>query len=319
MLALSIVIPVYNEESNISKLLASLEPVLEKLNLAYEILFVDDGSDDRTAEIIREEGMRNQHIRALVLSRNFGHQVALSAGLENAAGDIVITLDGDLQHPAELIPTLIEKHREGFDVVNTFRTDTDDLTAFKRQSSKWFYRLFNSLADVQIEPSSSDFRLYSRRFLKEFLKLEEKDRFIRGMIKWVGFPQTTVPYKAAGRNAGSTKYNKRKMLSLSSSGLTSFSSSLLRVPVLLGVVFCVVALFYSAYILYGWINHINVPGWTSIIFVILFVGGIQLICLGIISEYILRIFNEAKRRPLYIVKDKFDGGAAGRIGYSKSR
>lgn len=319
MVMLSIVIPVYNECENIPPLLQNLVPVLTALNKEYEILFIDDGSDDHSAQVIKQEAQKNTRIKALLLSRNFGHQVALSAGLEHALGDIVITLDGDLQHPADLIPKMIAKHQEGYDVVNTFRTGSDDLTAFKRQSSKWFYRLFNSLADVQIEPSSSDFRLYSRRFLKEFLKLEEKDRFIRGMIKWVGFSQTTLPYKAAERHLGSSKYSKRKMLSLSSSGLTSFSSKLLRVPVLLGIFFCVTALLYSAYILYGWVNNINVPGWTSIVFAILFVGGIQLICLGIISEYILRIFNESKRRPLYIVKEKFDGAGTGHIGYSKSR
>jgi len=315
---LSVVIPVYNEQENIPALLKQLAPVLDGLKKEYEILFVDDGSTDGTVEAIKRSCTENRHIKALLLSRNFGHQVALSAGLGNAMGEVVITLDGDLQHPAEVIPQMIAKHQEGFDVVNTFRTESGDIKAFKKQSSRWFYKLFNTLSDVQIEPSSSDFRLYSRRFLNEFLKLEEKDRFIRGMIKWVGFSQTTLPYKAAPRKHGESKYNTGKMFLLSSSGLTSFSSKLLRVPVMLGIIFCVVALLYSAYIVYGYLNGKNIEGWTSIIFVILLVGGIQLICLGIISEYILRIFNEAKNRPLYIVKEKIDG-ASGSIGYSKSR
>ena len=318
MVYLSVVIPVYNERHNIAPLVERLLPVLNGLQKSWEILFVDDGSTDHTAEQIREAAKESSQIRALVLSRNFGHQVALSAGLENAHGEVVITMDGDMQHPPELIPQMLAKHHEGFDVVNTFRTETGDLTAFKKQSSKLFYRLFNALADVRIEPASSDFRLYSRRFLTEFLKLEERDRFIRGMIKWVGFEQVTLPYKAEDRNAGTTKYSAGKMFSLSSSGLTAFSSKLLRIPVMLGIFFCIVALVYSCYILYGWVRGLNVPGWTSIIFVILFVGGIQLICLGIISEYILRIFNEAKRRPLYIVKEKIDGGQKP-LGYSKSR
>jgi len=306
MSVLSVVIPVYNEKENISSLTAKLQMVLQAIGGEYEILFIDDGSTDETVALLKELNQKDKRIKAILLSRNFGHQIALSAGLENAKGEIVITLDGDLQHPVELIPQLLETHLKGFDVVNTFRVESGDINAFKKQSSKWFYKLFNSLADIQIEPSSSDFRLYSRRFLNEFLKLEEKDRFIRGMIKWVGFEQTTIPYKAEARLNGQSKYTTKKMFLFSANGITSFSSKLLRVPVLIGIIFCVVAVLYSAFILYSWMAGKNVPGWTSIIFVTLFVGGVILICLGIISEYILRIFNEAKNRPLYIVKEKLE-------------
>ncbi len=303
-LKISIVVPVYNEYENLPFLNERLLKVLSTLNQTFEIIYVDDGSKDGTEKRINELHNLNRQVKGIILSRNFGHQIALTAGLENAVGDIIITLDGDLQHPPEVIPQLIDAYTKGFDVVNTARQENENITIFKKYSSKFFYALFNKFADLEIEPSSSDFRLCSRKFLNEFLKLEEKDRFIRGMIKWVGFNQTTVSFKAEDRFKGKSKYNFKKMLLFSINGITSFSSKPLRIPIFFGIVFCVISVLYSIYILYGIINHKNIPGWSSMIFMVMFIGGVQLLSFGIISEYLLKIFNESKNRPLYIVKDK---------------
>jgi len=301
---ISIVVPVFNEHENLPHLNERLIKVLVSLNLSYEIVYVDDGSSDKTYLQIEKLHQENGNIKGIILSRNFGHQIALTAGLEHAEGDVIVTLDGDLQHPPEVIPELIEAYKKGFDVVNTAREENKNISFFKKYSSKLFYKLFNTFANLEIDPSSSDFRLFSRKFLNEFNKLEEKDRFIRGMVKWVGFDQTIVPFKADNRLKGESKYNFKKMLLFSINGITSFSSKPLRIPIFFGIMFCTMALFYSLYVLYGIITHQNIPGWSSIIFMVMFIGGVQLLSFGIIAEYILRIFNESKKRPLYVVKNR---------------
>lgn len=299
---ISVVVPVYNEYENLPFLDERLHSVLSGYN--YEIIYVDDGSSDGTDKTISEIHERNIKSKGLILSRNFGHQIALTAGLDNAIGDVIITLDGDLQHPPEVIPQLIRAYHEGFDVVNTARIEHEGISLFKKHTSKLFYKLFNTFANLEIEPSSSDFRLCSRRFLDAFKSLEEKDRFIRGMVKWVGFSQTVIPFKAEDRFKGVSKYNFKKMLLFSINGITSFSSKPLRIPIFFGVLFCLFSFLYGTYIFYAMLTHQTMPGWSSLIFMVMFIGGVQLISFGIIAEYILRIFNESKKRPLYIIKEE---------------
>lgn len=303
---ISIVVPVFNEFENLPYLNERLFKVMNSLGFPFEIIYVDDGSSDGTENRIKELHDSDNRANGVILSRNFGHQIALTAGLENASGNVIVTLDGDLQHPPEVIPELVAAYQKGFDVVNTARQEHEGISAFKKYSSKWFYKLFNTFANLEIEPSSSDFRLCSRRFLDAFLKLEEKDRFIRGMVKWVGFPQTTIPFKADERLKGVSKYNFKKMLMFSINGITSFSSKPLRIPIFFGIMFCIISVIYSIYILYGVFTNQTTPGWSSTIFMVMFIGGVQLLSFGIIAEYILRIFNESKKRPLYIVKEKIE-------------
>jgi dolichol-phosphate mannosyltransferase len=303
---ISIVVPVFNEFENLPYLNERLFKVMNSLGFPFEIIYVDDGSSDGTENRIKELHDADNRANGVILSRNFGHQIALTAGLENANGNVIVTLDGDLQHPPEVIPELVAAYQKGFDVVNTARQEHQTISAFKKYSSKLFYKLFNTFANLEIEPSSSDFRLCSRRFLDAFLKLEEKDRFIRGMVKWVGFPQTTIPFKADERLKGVSKYNFKKMLMFSINGITSFSSKPLRIPIFFGIMFCIISVIYSIYILYGVMTNKTTPGWSSTIFMVMFIGGVQLLSFGIIAEYILRIFNESKKRPLYIVKEKIE-------------
>ncbi len=299
---LSVIIPCYNEEGNINKLIHELTIVLKPYSFSYEIICIDDGSKDATFKIIQEIAKANERISGFSLSRNFGHQIALLAGLENSRGDVVITMDGDLQHPTEVIPELIKKHMEGFDIVNTKREYDQSATFFKKLTSKWFYILINKISDIKVEPQSSDFRLMNRETVNAFLKLEEHDRFTRGLVQWLGFKQTTVSYKANPRYAGTTGYSLKKMISFAIDGITSMSSKPLRLSLYSGIVFFLIGFLYGVFALINYMNGITVPGWTSILITILVIGGVQLLMLSIIGEYVAKIFNEAKSRPLYFIK-----------------
>lgn len=303
MMDISVVIPVYNEAPNITELVNRVNAVLAVSGKSYEIILSDDGSKDATLEEIKKLSTEHVFLKAVSLSRNFGHQVALTAGMDHAAGSIIITLDGDLQHPPELIPELLKKHAEGFDIVNTLRLETEGTGPVKNLTSKGFYRLINALSDVEIKAGAADFRLMSRRAADAFLSLKEKDRFTRGLVSWMGFEQTFVPYEADKRFAGKSKYTLRKMVRFALDGLTSFSAKPLRISLYLGFLFAVFGLFYA---LYAIINHNTgntMPGWTSLLIMILLIGGLQLISLGIIGEYLARVYNETKNRPLYFVKE----------------
>jgi dolichol-phosphate mannosyltransferase len=303
MMDISVVIPVYNEAPNITELVNRVNAVLAVSGKSYEIILSDDGSKDATLEEIKKLSTEHLFLKAVSLSRNFGHQVALTAGMDHAAGSIIITLDGDLQHPPELIPELLKKHAEGFDIVNTLRLETEGTGPVKNLTSKGFYRLINALSDVEIKAGAADFRLMSRRAADAFLSLKEKDRFTRGLVSWMGFEQTFVPYEADKRFAGKSKYTLRKMVRFALDGLTSFSAKPLRISLYLGFLFAVFGLFYA---LYAIINHNTgntMPGWTSLLIMILLIGGLQLISLGIIGEYLARVYNETKNRPLYFVKE----------------
>jgi len=303
---LSVVIPLFNEEKNIRQLYDELIPVLTKLVKSYEIIFVDDGSIDRSFEIIKQFSIENKFIKGISLSRNFGHQIAITAGLHQAKGEAVITMDADLQHPPNLIPELYKLYKEGNDIVNTIRLDTTDAGIFKKFTSNIFYKLLNSLSDIKIEPASADFRLMSRRAVDAFILITEKDRFTRGLVSWMGFKQVSIDYIAPPRFAGKSKYTLRRMFSFGLDGITSFSSKPLRISFYFGISVFIIGIIYAIFAIINYFQGEVVAGWTSNLVSILLIGGIQLVSIGIIGEYIARIFNEVKARPLYFIKDQID-------------
>jgi polyisoprenyl-phosphate glycosyltransferase len=301
---LSIVVPCFNEEQNLEHLYNELVNVLKNIRNSYEIIFADDGSKDHTFDVIKKLAASDKHVSGVSLSRNFGHQVAIMAGMQQSKGDIVVMMDADLQHPPEVIPQLIAEYEKGFDIVNTKRLDTQGVGVMKKISSSLFYRLLNFLSNVRIEPSSADFRLMTRKAVDAFLQLEEKDRFTRGLISWMGFKQSVVEYTAATRFAGDSKYTIKKMFRFGMDGITSFSTKPLRISFYTGLIIFFIGLAYSIYAIIENIRGETVPGWTSILVSVLIIGGIQLVSIGIVGEYIARIFNETKARPLYFIKDK---------------
>jgi len=303
---ISLVIPAYNEEENLENLYRELIPVMESLDKSVEILFVDDGSTDHSFEMIKRLHERDERVKGISLSRNFGHQVALVAGLENASGEVVVMMDADFQHPPEVIKTLYRKYKEGYDIVNTRRLQTEGILFFKRFSSWCYYKLINLLSDVRIEASSSDFRLMNRRSVEAFLQFQEKNRFNRGLISWMGFKQDVVEYKAPPRIRGRSKYTMRKMLSFGLDGVTSFSSKPLRISFYTGFLIFLAGVAYAIYVIINHFKGLTIPGWTSTVLIILLIGGFQLLSLGIIGEYIARIYNESKSRPIYFLKDKVE-------------
>ena len=299
---ISIVIPAFNEEGNIAPLYGQIVEVLQ--GQEFECLFVDDGSSDATFEEVKKLAANDRRVRGLSFSRNFGHQLALTAGLQAAKGEVVIMMDADGQHPPQLIPQLLEEYAKGYDIVNTRRLETEDAGAMKKLSSKWYYRIINMLSDVKIESASSDFRLMSRKAVDAFLKFEEKDRFTRGLVSWMGFRQSIVEYKAPKRMSGESKYTLGRMIRFAFVGITSFSSKPLKFSVYAGIFSLVFALVYSIYVLIMYARGNTITGWASMMLVILFLGGIQLLSLGIIGEYIAGIFNETKKRPLYFIREE---------------
>jgi len=301
---ISVIIPAYNEENNIDQLYREIIRELESIDKDVEILFIDDGSRDRTFDRIRDIHKEDPRVKGISLSRNFGHQVALVAGMENVQGEAVVMMDADFQHPPSLITSLYEKYKEGYDIVNTKRIETKGILFFKRVTSWCYYKLINLLSDFKIEASSSDFRLMSRKAVEAFLQFAERNRFNRGLVSWMGFKQTIVDYQAASRAHGKTKYTIRKMLSLGLDGITSFSSKPLRISFYTGFIIFLAGLAYAIYVVISHIKGMNIPGWTSTILIILLIGGFQLLSLGIIGEYIARIYNESKSRPIYFMKDK---------------
>ena len=307
---ISVVVPLLNEEGNIPFLYASLIKVLEGLVSDFEILFVDDGSKDHSFQIITDISQTDHRVLGISLSRNFGHQIALTAGLEHASGSVVVTMDADLQHPPEVIADLYKTYKEtGADIVNTIRTETADSSAFKRISSSWFYKIINNLSDIHIEPTAADFRLMNAQTVKAFLQMKEKDRFTRGLISWMGFKQVSIPYSAPPRFSCKTKYSITKMFRFAADGITSFSAKPLRVSFYSGLIVSFIGLLYAIFAVLEYFSGRTIAGWTSILVSILIIGGIQLISIGIIGEYLARVFNEAKNRPLYFVKEYTSKGS----------
>jgi glycosyltransferase involved in cell wall biosynthesis len=299
---LSVAAPMHDEEDTAAKFHARVVAALD--GIPFELVIVDDGSRDGTGAVLAELASRDERVKVVTLSRNFGHQAALTAALEHARGDVVVMLDGDLQDPPEAIPAMLDRWREGADVVYAVRTRREGETAFKRTTASWFYRLFRSLADIDLTPESGDFRLMDRRPLNALLAMPERNRFLRGMSVWVGFTQTAVTFEREARTAGRTKYTLRRMLRFSFDAITSFSYRPLQFATLLGFVCSALAFVAVPLTVVARYTNIYERGVPSLIVVILLLGGIQLICVGIIGEYVGRIYDEVKHRPLYVVRDK---------------
>ena len=301
---LSIVIPCYNEEEVVKTTHARLIAVLEKITADFELIYVDDGSRDRTAELLCQLQKSDSRVRVIFLSRNFGHQMATTAGIEYSIGDAVVLIDADLQDPPELIQDMVEKWNQGYDVVYGVRSERIGESAFKLWTAKAFYRLINYLSDVTIPLDTGDFRLMDRRVVKALSAMPERDRFLRGMVSWVGFRQIPLPYQRDKRLAGVSKYPFWKMVRFASDGILSFSLVPLRLAIWFG--FCALALAFLG-IIYALVVRLFTsnwqPGWALLFIGILSMGGVQLIFLGVIGEYIGRIYREEKRRPLYIVRE----------------
>lgn len=304
----SVVVPCYNEEPVIRETHSRLVSVLEQLGRdEFEILYVNDGSRDRTLEILEELQKGDERIRVLSFSRNFGHQIAVTAGLDNAEGDAVVLIDADLQDPPAVILEMVERWRDGYHVVYGMRTDRPGETRFKLWTAKMFYRLLNRLSDVEIPLDVGDFRLMDRRVVDVMQAMPERDRYLRGMVSWVGFRQIAVMYRREPRFAGESKYPLFKMLKFATDGIISFSIVPLRLAVWAGVfaIFMAFAGIVYALIVRLYFSETHwVRGWTSTFVAILFLGGVQLIFLGFIGEYIGRIYGEVKRRPLYILQER---------------
>jgi len=301
----SIVVPVMNEEGNVELISKRIIDALQN-NDSYEILFVDDGSTDNTLSILKQLHSSNSKIKYVSFSRNFGHQSALKAALDNAKGNCVISLDGDLQHPPELIPDMIEKWKTGgYDIVYTIRKEDKKLSFFKRASSRLFYYVLNKLSDITIEPGSADFRLLDRKVVDSIRQFQEPQLFFRGIIPWVGFKQCAIEYTPHERFSGSSKYSLRKMFNFALNGILSFSIKPLLLPIYLGTFIFFIALCCGLYAIIQklFFNHL-VADWITIIIVILFIGGIQLFVLGIIGIYLGKHFIDSKKRPPYIIGEK---------------
>ena len=302
---LSVIVPCLNEEEALRGTQVRLSSVLEQIPTNFEIIYVDDGSTDATPEVLRELQAYDSRVRVVRFSRNFGHQMAITAGLEHAAGDAVVIIDADLQDPPETILDFFRKWQEGYDVVYGVRTEREGETAFKLWTAKLFYRFLTQLSDTQIPLDTGDFRLMDRRVLNVLLGMPERDRFVRGMVSWLGFSQVAVPYRREARVAGVTKFSFFKMLRFALDGIFSFSIVPLRVATWTGFITSFLAILGIVLVSLEHFLGVEglVKGWTSTMFAVLFIGGVQLICMGIIGEYIGRIYGESKHRPLYVVRE----------------
>jgi glycosyltransferase involved in cell wall biosynthesis len=305
MKKISIVIPAYNEEENLSQIRLAVYGVFKTLSgYSYEIIFVNDGSRDNTQAILEDLSEKFSEVKFIEFSRNFGHQNAVKAGLDFADGNCVISMDGDMQHPPEMIPQLIQKWEEGFDIVYTIRKYSQNISYFKRKTSDFFYHLLSSLSDVELEKGSSDFRLMDASVVDVVRSSGESDIFLRGLVKWIGFKQFSIPFVAADRFAGNSKYNLGRMIRFAFTGITAFSVKPLYLAAYLGFFFSLLPLLYIPYVLYSFINHSEISGWASLIMTVVFFGGVQLIILGILGIYMGKIFKQIKDRPVYIIRSK---------------
>ena len=303
----SVIVPCYNEEQVIRETHARLVSVLgQLLPLKFEIIYVDDGSRDRTPSILGELQATDERVRVILLSRNFGHQIAVTAGLEHAAGDAVTLIDADLQDPPEVILEMVERWREGYQVAYGLRTERSGETGFKIWTAKLFYRLINRMSETKMPLDTGDFRLMDRQVVDALLLMPERDRFLRGMVSWVGFRQVAVPYQRAPRHAGTSKYPLWKMIRFATDGIISFSFIPLRIAVWIGFMALLLAIIgiVITILLHFFHDELLVRGWASLFVVVLFMGGVQLVSLGIFGEYLGRIYTEVKRRPLYVVQER---------------
>jgi polyisoprenyl-phosphate glycosyltransferase len=298
---LSVVIPLYNEEGGLARLVQRLTPILDSLDMDVEVVFVDDGSRDTTAQLAREQANADSRFKLVQLSRNFGHQAAISAGMDYASGDAVVVMDGDLQDPPEEIPKFVAKWRDGYQVVYAIRRSRQEI--WPKRAAYWlFYRMLRRISKIEVPPDSGDFGLIDREVAQLLRQMPERNRFLRGLRSWVGLRQTGVEVDREARAAGESKYTLAKLVGLAMDGFISFSYAPLQLATRTGFVVSAVGFLFGAWLIVlrlGW--GIEVPGWTSLMVVVVFLGGVQLITTGILGEYIGRIYDEVKRRPLYIV------------------
>jgi polyisoprenyl-phosphate glycosyltransferase len=305
---ISVVLPIYNEEGGLSELYKRLTEVLTATGLSYELILVNDGSRDGSWAGILDLGSKDRRVCGVNLSRNFGHQIAITAGVELSRGAAVVVMDSDLQDPPELIPELYAKFKEGFDVVYARRRTREGETWFKEVTAKMFYRLIRRMTTIDIPVDTGDFRLMSRRVVEDLKRLQEQSRFVRGLVTWVGYNQTPVLYDRSRRYGGTTKYPISKMMRFALDGISGFSSEPLRLASHAGLFFALASLTLMVGLMLYKIGGGQgiIPGWTSLAVAVLFLGGVQLLAIGILGEYIGRIYEEVKRRPLYLVRDKIN-------------
>ena len=302
---LSIVLPIYNEEAGLPELHRRVTSVLDAMKVAYEIIMVNDGSRDGSWKRILELSTADPRVCGVNLSRNFGHQIAITAGVEMSRGAVVVVMDSDLQDPPELIPDMYQKYQAGFDVVYAQRRSREGETWFKETTAKIFYRLVRRMTTIDIPVDTGDFRLMSRRVVDDVKRLQEQSRFVRGLVTWVGYNQTPILYDRSKRYGGVTKYPIAKMMKFALDGITGFSSEPLRLASHSGLFFAFTSLALMVGLMLYKVSGGQgiIPGWTSLVVAVLFLGGVQLLSIGILGEYIGRIYEEVKRRPLYLVSD----------------
>lgn len=300
---ISVVVPAFNEEDTVYPFYERTKRVLDSLEGDYEILFVNDGSMDRTAENVQEINLRDRRVKLINLSRNFGKEIAMTAGIEHAAGAVVVLIDADLQDPPEIIPAMVKKWREGYDVVYATRIGREGETLLKKATARAFYWVIRRMAKIDIPENTGDFRLMSQRAVDALKLLHEQHRFMKGLFAWIGFRQTGIPYQREPRFAGSTKWSYWRLWNFAIEGITSFSMAPLKLASYLGALVALFAFAYAVFLVVRvFLMGIDVPGYASIMVAILFFSGVQLLTLGIIGEYIGRMFNETKRRPLYLIQ-----------------
>lgn len=300
----SIVIPIYNEQESLPALVDRLRTVMDQLDGPAEVVLVDDGSRDASYQVMIGANRRDPRFKIVQLSRNFGHQIAITAGMDLAAGQAVVVMDADLQDPPEVIPELVARWQEGFDIVYAVRERREGETIFKRKTASVFYGLQRHLAEIDQPAEVGDFRLVDRRALDAFLQMRERNRYVRGMFSWIGFRQTAVPYTRASREAGQSKYPLRKMVRLALDGFIGFSTAPLRVALTVGLVMAVGAVLYGIALIAMKLAGISyVPGYASVLVTITFLSGVQLIVIGMVGQYVARIYDEARARPLYLVRE----------------
>jgi len=309
MKLLSVVCPVYKEAEVIGDFYAAVVAVLNGLRgYDYEIVFAADRSPDRTHEILNEIAATNARVKVLHLSNRFGHQMSLLAGIDHSRGDAIVMMDSDLQHPPELIPALLEKHDEGFDLVLTLREPSRDSGIFKTWSSTLFYRVINLLSDIPIAPNAADYRLMSKKVADVFrTQIRERNQFIRGLVGWVGFSSCYVPFEVHGRAAGKSKYSVRRLLHFAVDGVVSFSKKPLQIFLVLGLLIAGLALLHAAYTVMQYFLRAAMPsGWATLSVIVSFLGGMQLAGIGVLGLYIGAIFDEVKGRPHYVIAEKIN-------------
>jgi polyisoprenyl-phosphate glycosyltransferase len=302
---ISVIIPLYNEEANLTVLYSRLKQALSELvnDGAYEIIFINDGSKDKTRLIIQSLADKDESVVFINLSRNFGHQIAISAGIDICRGDAVVIMDGDLQDPPELIAELYSKFKEGYNVVYAQRAARHGEGWFKRKTAEWFYKTIKKITEIDIPLNTGDFRIIDKSVVKALRNMPEKDKFLRGQIAWLGFKQVNITYDRHPRNSGKSGFSLKKMINFAMDGVTSFSDWPLKMATFAGFVTSFISLFLIGYAIYSrFIGEEFVKGWTSLMISITFIGGVQLLCIGIIGEYIIRLINNIRNRPLYVVE-----------------